>query len=126
MNRYLIMCLTQLIVPRQRTFSSVQSLSRVQLCNPMDCSMPGLPVHHQLLDSPKPMSIESVMLSSHLILRRPLLLLPSILPCFRVISNESTLLMRWPKHWSFSFRRLVLRSLNILPKRTCKVNNRSR
>ena len=52
---------------------------------------------------PKLMSIESVMPSSHLILYRPLLLLPSIPPCIRVFSNESTLRMRWPKYWSFSF-----------------------
>ena len=52
---------------------------------------------------PKPMLIELVMPSSHLILCRPLLLLPPILPSIRVISNESTLLMRWPKYWSFSF-----------------------
>ena len=49
------------------------------------------------------MSIESVMPSSHLILCRPLLLLPSVLPSIRVFSNESTLRMRWPKYWSFSF-----------------------
>ena len=52
---------------------------------------------------PKPMSIESVMPSSHLILCCPLLLLPPILPSIRVFSNESTLHMRWPKYWSFSF-----------------------
>ena len=83
-------------------FSSVAQ-SCPTLCNPMNRSMPGLPVRHQLLDSPKPMSIESVMLSSHLILRRPLLLLPPIPPSIRVFSNESTLCMRWPKYWSFSF-----------------------
>ena len=49
------------------------------------------------------MSIESVMPSSHLILCRPLLLLPPIPPSIRVFSNESTLCMRWPKYWSFSF-----------------------
>ena len=49
------------------------------------------------------MSIESVMLSNHLILCRPLLLLPSILPSIRVFSNESALHIRWPKYWSFSF-----------------------
>ena len=52
--------------------------------------------------SPKPMSIESVMPSSHLILCHPLLLLPSIFPSIRVFSNESALRMRWPKYWSFS------------------------
>ena len=51
----------------------------------------------------KLMSIESVMPSSHLILCRPLLLLPPIPPSIRVFSNESTLRMRWPKYWSFSF-----------------------
>ena len=52
---------------------------------------------------PKPMSIESVMPSNHLILCHPLLLLPSIFPSIRVFSNESALLIRWPKYWSFSF-----------------------
>ena len=68
----------------------------------MNCSTPGLPVHHQLPGSPKPMSIESVMPSNHLILCRPLLLLPSIFPSIRVFSNESALCIRWPKYWSFS------------------------
>ena len=53
--------------------------------------------------SPKHMSIESVMPSSHLILCRPLLLLPPIPPSIRVFSNEPTVRMRWPKYWSFSF-----------------------
>ena len=52
---------------------------------------------------PKPMSIELVMPSNHLILCRPLLLLPSIFPSIRVFSNESALHIRWPKYWSFSF-----------------------
>ena len=81
--------------------TSAQSLSHVQLCDPMNHSMPGLPVHHQV-PPPKPMSIESVMPSSHLILCRPLLL-PSIFPNIRVFSNESALHIRWPKYWSFSF-----------------------
>ena len=51
----------------------------------------------------KRMSIESVMLSNHLIFCHPLLLLPSILPSIRVFSNESTLHIRWPEYWSFSF-----------------------
>ena len=63
----------------------------------MNRSTPGLPVHHQLT------SIESVMPSSHLILSHPLLLLPLIPPSIRVFSNESTLRMRSPKYWSFSF-----------------------
>ena len=69
----------------------------------MDCSTPGLPVHHQLPEFTKLMSIKSVMPSSHLILCRPLLLLPPIPPSIRVFSNESTLHMRWLKYWSFSF-----------------------
>ena len=52
---------------------------------------------------PKPMSIESMMPSNHLILCRPLLLPPSIIPSIRVFSNESALRVRWPKYWSFSF-----------------------
>ena len=83
-------------------FSSV-SQSCLTLCNPMNRSTPGLPVHHQLLEFTKPMSIESVMPSNHLILCHPLLLLPSIFPSIRVLSNESPLHIRWPKDWSFSF-----------------------
>ena len=55
------------------------------------------------LSPPKPMSIELVMPSNHLILCHPLLLLPSMFPSIRVFSNESTLRIRWPKYWSFSF-----------------------
>ena len=69
----------------------------------MGCSTPGLPVHHQLLGLLKLMSIELVMPSNHLILCHPLLLLPSILPSFRVFSSESVLHIRWPKYWNFSF-----------------------
>ena len=69
----------------------------------MDCSTPGCPVHHQLWSLLKLMSIESVMPSNHLILCRPLLLLPSIFPSIRVFSNESVLRIRWPKYCSFSF-----------------------
>ena len=87
--------------------SSVQSLSRV-----WPFVTPWTAAHQASLSitnsqsSPKPMSIESVMPSSHLILFRPLLL-PSIPPRIRVFSNESALCIRWPKYWSFSF--------NILP-----------
>ena len=69
----------------------------------MDCSTPGLPVHHQLRSLLKLMSIEPVMPSNHLVLCRPLLLLPSIFPSIRVFSNESVLRIRWPKYWSVSF-----------------------
>ena len=85
-------------------FSSVQSLSRVRLF-----VTPGTAACQASLSitiSRNPLrltSVESVMPSSHLILCRPLLLLPPISPSIRVFSNESTLLMRWPKYWSFSF-----------------------
>ena len=69
----------------------------------MNRSTPGLPVHPNSQSSLKLTSIESVMPSSHLILCHPLLLLPPIPPSIRVFSNESTLHMRWPKYWSFSF-----------------------
>jgi len=84
--------------------SSVQSLSRVRLF-----ATPGTAAHQASLSitnsrsPPKPMSIESVMPSNHLILCRPLLLLPSIFPSISIFSNESALCMRWPKDWSFSF-----------------------
>ena len=83
-------------------FSSVAQ-SCPTLCEPMNCSTPGLPVYHQLPEFTQPMSIESVMPSSHLILCRPPFLLPPIPPSIRVFSNESTPRMRWPKSWSFSF-----------------------
>ena len=82
-------------------FSSVAQLC-LSLCNPMGCSMSGFPIH-QLRSLLKLMSIELVMPSNHLILCRPLLLLPSILPSIRVFSNESVLCIRWPKCWSLSF-----------------------
>ena len=69
----------------------------------MDCSMPGFPVLRYLLDLLKFMSIESMMLANHLILCRPLFLLPSVFPSIRVFSNELALCIRWPKYWSFSF-----------------------
>ena len=70
---------------------------------PMDCSMPGLPVHHQLPEFTQTHFTESLMPSNYLILCRPLLVLPSIFPHIRVFSNESALRIRWPKYWSFSF-----------------------
>ena len=82
----------------------VQSLSRVQLS-----ATPWIAAHEASLSTrnsrslTKLMSIETVMPSSHLILCHPLLLLPPIPPSIRVFSNESDLLMRWSKYWSFSF-----------------------
>ena len=85
-------------------FSSVQSLSHVQLfataC--IAACQASLSITN-CQSSPKPMSIELVMPSSHLILCCPFLLLPSIPPSIRVFSSESTLRMRWPKYWSLSF-----------------------
>ena len=88
------------------TNSSVQFSPVAQscptLCDPMDFSMPGFLVLHLSWSFLKLLSIESVMPSNHLILCHPLLLLPSIFPNIRVISNESALHIMWPKYWSFS------------------------
>ena len=86
------------------TPSSVQFSCSVvlTLCDPMDCSTRGFPIHHQLLSLLRLMSIVSVMSSNHLILWCLLLLPPSVFPSIRVFS-ESALRMRWPKYWSFSF-----------------------
>ena len=83
-------------------FSSV-SQSCPTLCDPMNRSTPGLPVHHQLPEFTQTDIYRVSVPSSHLILCRPLLLLPPIPPSIRVFSNESTLHMRRPKYWSFSF-----------------------
>ena len=85
-------------------FSSVQSLSHVQLfVTPWIAACQASLSITNSWSSPKLMSIESVMPSSYLILCCPLLLLPPIPPSIRVFSNESTLHIRWPKYWSFSF-----------------------
>ena len=68
----------------------------------MDCSTLGFPVHHQLPELLKLMSIKSVIPYNHLILCRPLLLLPSVFTSIMVFSNEPVLCIRWPKYWSFS------------------------
>ena len=88
----------------QVQFSSVQSLSRVRLfANPWTAARQASLSITNSWSLPKPMSIESVMPSNHLIFCHPLFLLPSIFPSIRVFSNESTLRIRWPKYWSFSF-----------------------
>ena len=85
-------------------FSSVQSLSRVRLfVTPWIAARQASLSITNSRSSLRLTSIESVMPSSHLILCHPLLLLPPIPPSIRVFSNESTLRMRWPKYWSFSF-----------------------
>ena len=81
-------------------FSSV-SQSCLTLCDPMNRSTPGLPVHHQLPEFTQT-HVHRVS-DAFVILCHPLFLLPSIPPSIRVFSNESTLRMRWPKYWSFSF-----------------------
>ena len=85
-------------------FSSVAQLCPT-VCDPMDCSMPGFPVHHDSWSLLKLMSIEAVMPSKHFILWCPLLLTPSIIPSIREtdFSSESVLHIRWPKYWRFSF-----------------------
>ena len=101
---YKLCLFIQTCLRRGFQFSSVQSLSRVQLF-----VTPWIEARQASLSSTisrsslRLTSIESVMSSSHLILCRPLLLLPPIPPSIRVFSNESTLCMRWPNYWSFSF-----------------------
>ena len=85
-------------------FSSVQSLSCVRLFEtPRTTACQASLSITNSQSQPKPMSIESVMPSNHLILYCPLLLLPSIFPNIRIFSNESAFHIRWPKYWSFSF-----------------------
>ena len=95
------------IILISRLQEAIQFSSVIQSCltlfDPMNHSMPGLPVHHQSQSSPKLMSIESVMQSNHLILCYPFLLLPSIFPSIRVFLNESAPRNRWPKYRSFTF-----------------------
>ena len=91
-------------IGRHGSLSSVQSLSRVWLfATPWNAARQASLSITNSRSPPKPMSIESVMPSSHLILCHPLLLLPPIPPSIRVFSNESTLHIRWPKDWRFSF-----------------------
>ena len=88
----------------QIQYSSVQSLSRVQLfATPWTAARQVSLSITNSQSSLKPMSIESVMPSNHLILCHPLLLLPSIFASIRVFTNESALHIMWPKNWSFSF-----------------------
>ena len=83
-------------------FSAVPQ-SCLTVCNPMDCSTPGFPVHHHLLKlAQSPVhQVTDAFQTSHLCC--PLFLLRSVFPSIRVFSNESVLHIRWPKYWSFSF-----------------------
>ena len=88
----------------EKQFSSVQSLSCIQLFAAMWTAAHQASLSITNSQSlPKLLSIESVMPSNHLILCHLLLLLPSVFPRIRVLSNESVLLIRWPKYWRFSF-----------------------
>ena len=109
-DAYLFLLRVSYVVPlvitemRGCQFSSVQSLSRVRLfVTPWIAARQASLSITNSRSSLKLTSIQSVMPSSHLILCRPLLLLPPIPPSTRIFSNESTLRMRWPKYWSFSF-----------------------
>ena len=77
--------------------------SCLTLCDPMDCSTPGLTVHHQLPELAQTHVHWVGDASNHLVLCRPILLLPSIFPSIRVFSNQLVLCIRWPQDWSFSF-----------------------
>ena len=100
-------CISLMISNVQHLFMCLQFSSVTQsyptLCNTMNRSTPGPLSNTNFWSLPKPMSIECVMPSNHLIFCHPLLLLPSIFPSIRVFSNESALHIRWPKNWSFSF-----------------------
>ena len=91
------------LIMKSVQFSSVQFLSHVWLCDPWTAAHQASLSITNSRSLPKLMSIESVMPSNHLILCRPLFLLPSIFPSIRVFSNESALHIRWSKYWSFSF-----------------------
>ena len=86
-----------------KVLTIIVAQSRLTLCDPMDCSMPGFPVLHPSPSLPKLMSTELVMPSNYLVLCHSLLPLPSIFPSIRVFCNELALQSRWPKYWSFSF-----------------------
>ena len=104
---YVFISLSVFLIRKAFQFSSVQFSSVAQpcltLCDPMNLSTPGLPVHHQLPEFTQTHFhwVSDAIL--HLIFCRPLFLLTPIPPRIKVFSNESTLHMRWPKYWSFSF-----------------------
>ena len=89
--------------PRLRMSVSSVAQSCLTICDPMNCSTPGLPVHHHLPELTQTHVHRVGDAIQHLILCHPLLLLPSIFPSIRVFSRESALRIRWPEYWSFSF-----------------------
>ena len=94
----------KIIIFHNLTISSVQALSHVWLfVTPWTAACQASLSITNSWSPPKPMSLESVMPSNHLILCRPFLLLPSTFSSIRVFSNESALCIKWPKYWSFSF-----------------------
>ena len=100
--------LSSLDTPSGLTLGSGCSISSLHgsftiLCDSMDCSTPGFPVHHQFLELAQTHDFPVDLSSNHLILCCPLLLLPLIFPSIRVFSNEWVRWIRWPKYWSFSF-----------------------
>ena len=95
-------------------FSSVTQLC-LNLCDPMNHSTPGFPVHHQLLESTQTHVHRVSDANKHLILCSSLLALPPTPPSIRVFSNESTLRMRWPKYWSFNLSIIPSKEIPGLP-----------
>ena len=95
--------LSSQITRRQSAQFSSVAQSCLTLCDPMNCSTPGLPVHRQLLEFTQTRVWWVGDAVSHLIFYSPLLLLPSIFLSIRVFSNESVVCIRWPKYWHFSF-----------------------
>ena len=104
-NKYRILKQIQCYRMASKTVSQFSSVAQscLTLCDPMNRSTPGLPVHHQFLESNQTHVHVLLMPSNHLILCCPLLLLSSIFPRIRVFSNESALRIRWSKYWNFSF-----------------------
>ena len=110
------------IIDQKHQFSSFQSLSHVRLFATPWRREASLSITNSR-SSLRLTSIESVMPSSHLILYRPLLLLSPIPPSIRVFSNESTLHMRWPKYWSFSFSIIPSKEISFQSQRKAMPKN---
>ena len=121
-NKYIILCIGQLLISRKRAEINMlwkksydkprqhvkagccsDDQSCPTLCDPVDCSTPGIPVHHHFPELAQTHVHWVVTPPNHLVLYHPLLLLPPIFPSFRLLSNESVLHTKWPKYWSFSF-----------------------